>query len=374
MPMPIASTSATDDRGPHVGDQRAPGAAGGLVEVGPAAAGEQADQPQPDRAAVLEEEEQREQRQQDAGDHLAHGRRRCSAHPGRSRPGWPEHAVSCSWAPLVELALGDRERAGRRSPAPGRCPRSPGCARSPNPAVNRLTTSVMIPATTPSPTSSMVIAARDRGQPRRTSPAAPGCSRAASSSATITGTTTTALPDSAQQHVERGADDDDAATTRPRPCAARPGHAGVAARQRPAGQRRRRCRSRPVPAGRRRGRAADAAGSAVDVGRAGFRAAQRRASRAAYAPSTPSCRDGRPVPRSGSSMLVVVVLGWPVVVVSGQACGSRSAAGPDAFACAARRSVLGPSQHPAPPHRRSAAGAVHDHGIATGGCSRGATS
>ena len=65
-------------------------------------------------------------------------------------------------------------------------------ARSAKPAMNRSTTSVMIPATTPSPTSSIVKAASDRGQPRRTRAAAPGCSSAASSSATMTGTTTTA--------------------------------------------------------------------------------------------------------------------------------------------------------------------------------------
>ena len=66
-------------------------------------------------------------------------------------------------------------------------------ARSEKPALNRSMTSVMIPATTASPTSSIANAASERGHPRRTRPAAPGCSRAASISATITGTTTTAM-------------------------------------------------------------------------------------------------------------------------------------------------------------------------------------
>ena len=65
-------------------------------------------------------------------------------------------------------------------------------ARSSYPAANWSTTSVMIPATTPSPTSSISVAAPPRGQPCRTRNAAPGCRRAASSRATMTGTTTTA--------------------------------------------------------------------------------------------------------------------------------------------------------------------------------------
>jgi hypothetical protein len=56
--------------GADVGDQGAPRPAGRLVEVGPRVAGEQSDHPQPDGPAVLQEEEQREQRQDDPGEHL----------------------------------------------------------------------------------------------------------------------------------------------------------------------------------------------------------------------------------------------------------------------------------------------------------------
>jgi len=70
-------------------------------------------------------------------------------------------------------------------------------ARSVKPAEKRSTTRVMIPATTPRPTTSIVNAASARGQPRRTSQPAPGCSSAARSSATITGTITTATYEAA---------------------------------------------------------------------------------------------------------------------------------------------------------------------------------
>ena len=106
---------------------------------------------------------------------------------------WLSTRVSCSWATASSscpLVIGNV-----RTTNVWTCP-MPSLtwpARSEKPAVNRSTTSVMIPATTPIPTISIVNAASDRGQPRRTSDAAPGCSRAARSSATITGTTTTAM-------------------------------------------------------------------------------------------------------------------------------------------------------------------------------------
>jgi hypothetical protein len=60
-----------DDGRPDVGDQRAPGAAGRLVDEGAGVPGKQADQPEPDGPPVLEEEEQGEQRQDEPGHHLA---------------------------------------------------------------------------------------------------------------------------------------------------------------------------------------------------------------------------------------------------------------------------------------------------------------
>ena len=105
---------------------------------------------------------------------------------------WLSTSVCCSW--VTASSSWPRVIGNVRTTKVCTCPMpSLTCsARSVKPAENRSTTSVMIPATTPSPTISMVNAARERGQPRRTRPAAPGCSSAASSSATITGTTTTA--------------------------------------------------------------------------------------------------------------------------------------------------------------------------------------
>ena len=105
---------------------------------------------------------------------------------------WLSSRVSWSWATAASswfLVIG-KVRTTNVSTSPR--PLLTCAARSEKPAVNRSTTRVMIPATTPSPTTSIANAASDRGQPRRTSQAAPGCSSAARSRATITGTTTTA--------------------------------------------------------------------------------------------------------------------------------------------------------------------------------------
>jgi len=57
---------------PYVGDQRPPRPAGRLVDRRPGRSGEQPVQPTPDAAAVLQEEEQGEQGQCQAGDDVTH--------------------------------------------------------------------------------------------------------------------------------------------------------------------------------------------------------------------------------------------------------------------------------------------------------------
>jgi hypothetical protein len=106
---------------------------------------------------------------------------------------WLSTSVSCSEATASSSCPRVMGRVRTTKVCTWPMPSLTWAARSPNPAAICWTTSVMIPETTPRPTTSIVAAASDRGHPRFTSPAAPGCSRAASSRATITGITTTAM-------------------------------------------------------------------------------------------------------------------------------------------------------------------------------------
>ena len=105
---------------------------------------------------------------------------------------WLFTRVSCSWATASSSCPRVIGNVRTTKLCTWPMPSLTWVARSAKPAVNRSTTRVMIPATTPSPTTSIVTAASDCGQPRRISQAAPGCSSAARSRATMTGTTTTA--------------------------------------------------------------------------------------------------------------------------------------------------------------------------------------
>ena len=96
----------------------------GLVDVGAGVAREEADQPEPDRPAVLEEEEQREQRQDDAGEDLADGGGGGRARRWRACPGCRSASLLRAVDGVVELALGRPSvRDDRASPGPARCPR-----------------------------------------------------------------------------------------------------------------------------------------------------------------------------------------------------------------------------------------------------------
>jgi hypothetical protein len=321
-------------RRPHVGDQRAPGAAGRLVDVGAGVAREEPDQPEPDRPAVLEEEEQGEQRQGDAGEDLADRRRRREG-AGRERVLVVDQRLLQRLDGGLQLTAGDRKGADDERLHP--------CD-----ALGDLLGEIAEPRgdllhhqrDDPGDDAQPDEEHRDGGE--RPRPALPDQGRGAG------------LQQRGQEQGDDDGNDDDGDVRGgpeqrveagddheqpPRPRGRRPesvGHAGLGRRPPVAAHQPTVALARAVwPASPRR--TADADG-AVDVGGPGFGAAQRRPGRAVAALAVRRLR------------LRLVVVEDDLLIVGPFRPGVRIVLGgqPDALA-GARDQVRGPSQHRAPP-------------------------